>query len=104
MSTREERRLMSHMSHHTHEGEFCAGPGYASPEEAMRAEREKLLYTVGLYGGTPVQAPDYLATVDVDPASPTYSQVIHRTDLGMDDELHHFGWNACSSCHDDETT
>jgi len=81
----------------------CCGPGYASPEEAMRAEREKLLYTVALYGGTPIQAPDYLATVDVDPASPTYSQVVHRTELGMDDELHHFGWNACSSCHDDES-
>jgi len=81
----------------------CCGPGYASPEEAMRAEREKLLYTVALYGGTAIQAPDYLATVDVDPASPTYSQVVHRTELGMDDELHHFGWNACSSCHDDES-
>ena len=70
----------------------------------MKAEREKTLYTVALYGGTGIQAPDYLATVDVDPASPTYSQVVHRTQLpGMDDELHHFGWNACSSCHDDES-
>lgn len=85
------------------EGHECCGPGYASPQEAMKAEPEKVLFTVGLYGGTGIQAPDYLATVDVDPASPTYSQVIHRTQLGMDDELHHFGWNACSSCHDDES-
>src|SRR6266702_1926065 len=86
-----------------HEDHSSCGPGYASPQEAMKAEREKTLYTVGLYGGTGIQAPDYLATVDVDPASPTYSQVIHRTQLpGMDDELHHFGWNACSSCHNDE--
>ena len=90
---------------HGHDGsqdaDSCCGPGYASPQEAMQAEREKLLYTVALYGGTGIQAPDYLATIDVDPNSPAYSQVIHRTELGMDDELHHFGWNACSSCHTD---
>ena len=86
-----------------HEGHAACGPGYASPQEAMQADPEKTLYTVGLYGGTGIQAPDYLVTVDVDRASPTYSQVIHRTQLpGMDDELHHFGWNACSSCHHDE--
>jgi len=45
---------------------------------------------------------DYLATVDVDPTSPTYSQVIHRLMMPyVEDELHHTGWNACSSCHDD---
>eukprot|EP00267_Zea_mays_P043419 XP_020395504.1 aspartic proteinase oryzasin-1 [Zea mays] len=38
--------------------------------------------------------------MDLDPDSPTYSQVIHRlpvTHIG--DELHHSGWNSCSSCH-----
>src|SRR6266849_10320941 len=94
---------MAHEHEKHDEGHAACGPGYASPQEAMQAEQEKTLYTVGLYGGTGIQAPDYLATVDVDPASPTYSQVIHRTQLpGMDDELHHFGWNACSSCHHDE--
>jgi len=69
----------------------------------MKAEREKVLYTVALYVGTGVEEPDYLATVDVDPESPTYSQVIERTRMpNVGDELHHFGWNACSSCHDDE--
>ena len=77
-----------------------AGPGYASPREAMQAEREKLLYTVALYVGTGVEKPDYLATVDVDPGSPTYSQVVARTEMPqIGDELHHSGWNACSSCH-----
>src|SRR5215831_17624813 len=92
-------------THEIHsEGHEHCGPGYASPEEAMKAEREKSLYTIALYGGTGVQAPDYLATVDVDPTSSTYAQVIHRTSMpGLDDELHHFGWNACSSCHDDES-
>ena len=43
-----------------------------------------------------------MATVDVDPASPTYSQVISRLHLPyVGDEIHHTGWNACSSCYDD---
>ena len=80
----------------------CCGPGYASPAEAMKAEREKLLYTVALYTGTGVEKPDYLATVDVDPDSPTYSSVVHRARAAtIGDELHHSGWNACSSCHGD---
>jgi selenium-binding protein 1 len=78
----------------------CCGPGYASPEAAIQAEREKVLYTIALYTGTGIEAPDYLATIDVDPASPTYSQVIDRLPMPyIGDELHHFGWNACSSCH-----
>lgn len=78
----------------------CCGPGYASPEAAMQAEREKVLYAIALYTGTGIEEPDYLATVDVDPNSPTYSQIIHRTVMPyLGDELHHFGWNACSSCH-----
>ena len=81
----------------------CHGPGYASPLAAMHAEREKVLYTVALHDGTGVEAPGYLATIDVDPSSRTYSQVIHRTAMpNVGDELHHFGWNACSSCHGDE--
>lgn len=80
------------------------GPGYGSPREAMGAPREKLLYTAALYVGTGLDVPDYLATVDVDPASPTCSQVIHRLPMpNVGDELHHFGWNACSSCHGDPT-
>ncbi|MGK7873469.1 MAG: selenium-binding family protein [Xenococcaceae cyanobacterium] len=82
----------------------CCGPGYASPEAAMQAEPEKILYTIALYTGTGIEEPDYLATVDVDSQSPTYSQVIHRLPMPyIGDELHHFGWNACSSCYSDET-
>ncbi|MEO8890777.1 MAG: selenium-binding family protein [Coleofasciculaceae cyanobacterium] len=80
----------------------CCGPGYASPEAAMQAEPEKVLYAIALYTGTGIEEPDYLATVDVDPNSPTYSQIIHRLPMPyIGDELHHFGWNACSSCHGD---
>ncbi|KAI5002940.1 hypothetical protein ZWY2020_027590 [Hordeum vulgare] len=86
----------------------CAakGPGYATPREAMeKGPREGLLYVTCVYNGTGIDKPDYLATVDVDPSSATYSQVIHRlpaTHIG--DELHHSGWNACSSCHGDPST
>ena len=92
--------MMNHdMAHGAHA--HC-GPGYASPLEAMKGERERVLYTVALRDGTDHATPGYLATIDVDPASPTYSQVIHRTYMpNAGDELHHFGWNACSSCHMD---
>ncbi|MBY8976691.1 selenium-binding family protein [Rhodobacteraceae bacterium NNCM2] len=80
----------------------CCGPGYASPQEAMQADREKLLYTIGIYTGTGIEAPDYLATIDCNPRSKNYSKVIHRLEMpGIGDELHHMGWNACSSCHGD---
>ena len=83
--------------------EACAcGVTYASPQEAIKAPPESLLYATALYVGTKTLQPDYLATVDVDPRSPTYSQVVHRLPMpSMGDELHHFGWNACSSCHGD---
>ena len=59
----------------------CCGPGYASPSEAMKAPREKILYTIAIYTGTGIQKPDYLCTIDADPASPTYSKVIHRLEM-----------------------
>lgn len=78
----------------------CPGPGYASPQEAIKAPREKVIYTICIYTGTGIEKPDYLATIDVDETSPTYGQIIHRTETGViGDELHHMGWNACSSCH-----
>ncbi|KAJ0178390.1 hypothetical protein K1T71_006213 [Dendrolimus kikuchii] len=78
----------------------CKGPGYASPLDAFKSgPREEILYVVCVQPDKSKQ--DYLATVDVDPKSPTYSQVIHRTYTGTNgDELHHSGWNVCSSCHD----
>ena len=30
----------------------CCGPGYASPAEAIKAPKEKLLYTIAIYTGT----------------------------------------------------
>lgn len=40
-----------------------------------------------------------MATVDVDPKSPTYSKIISRLNMPhIGDEIHHSGWNACISC------
>ncbi|XP_069506431.1 methanethiol oxidase-like isoform X1 [Ambystoma mexicanum] len=83
--------------------EAC-GPGYKTPLDAMKGPREKLIYVVCIYRNTGIEKPDFLATVDVDPESPTYSQVIHRLPMtNLNDELHHSGWNACSSCYGDAT-
>ncbi len=52
----------------------CKGPGYASPEDAFKnGLREKLLYIPCIVPGK--DRPDYLVTVDCDPASNTYSKV-----------------------------
>jgi methanethiol oxidase len=78
----------------------CCARTYASPKEAMQSPRETLAYLSALYVGTGVHKPDYLATVDLDPTSASYGRVIHRLEMPhVGDELHHFGWNACGSCH-----
>lgn len=77
------------------------GPGYASPLDAMQnGPREKILYVCCVQPDQTEGKSDLLATVDVDPESPTYCQIIHRLRTGRpNDELHHSGWNVCSSCH-----
>lgn len=61
--------------------------------------REKLLYVITVNPNTDDPSGDYLTTIDADPSSSTYSQVIHRTyTKEKGNELHHSGWNACSSC------
>ncbi len=69
---------------------------YASPADAMNAPAEELLYVAGLHEGTGVRAPDFLAVVDAEDG-----RVVHETPMpNAGDELHHFGWNRCSSaCH-----
>ncbi|HUW20204.1 MAG TPA: selenium-binding family protein [Sedimentisphaerales bacterium] len=84
-------------SHHVHK---FACPTYASPADAMRSEREKLAYVPAIYVGTGRPLPDHLVTVDVDPGSKTYGRIVHRLVMpNRGDELHHYGWNVCSSCH-----
>lgn len=78
------------------------GPGYATPLEAMKGPKEKIVYVPAIYTNTTVKHPDYLATICVDPESPEYCKIIHRLPFPhVEDEVHHTGWNACSSCHSD---
>ncbi|MFK7855093.1 MAG: selenium-binding family protein [Granulosicoccus sp.] len=91
------------MSETTSNGQ-CAGPGYSSPEEAIKAPKEDVVYTICIYTGTGIEKPDYLATIDANESSSTYGQVISRLEMPViGDELHHMGWNACSSCHSDSS-
>src|SRR4051794_20849415 len=76
---------------------------YATAREAAGADPEKLAYVVTLNPGAATgrdgdNRPDALCTVDLDPQSSTYGQVVNRLEMpNVGDELHHFGWNACSS-------
>jgi selenium-binding protein 1 len=69
---------------------------YASPQEARQARPEDFLYLACLHEGTGVERPDFLAVVDAQDG-----RIVHETPMpNVGDELHHFGWNRCSSaCH-----
>ena len=69
---------------------------YPSPRMAMQGPAEKLAYVAALNGDS--GKPDQMTVVDLDPASKTYSQIVGGVSMpNAGDELHHFGWNACSS-------
>ena len=70
---------------------------YPSPRMAMKAAPETIAYVAAFDPDR--KTPDAIAVVDVDPNSKTYSTIIGTTSMpNAGDELHHFGWNACSSC------
>lgn len=71
---------------------------YTSPREAQKAPPETLGY-IALINATPGDGrPDAIGVVDCDPQSKSFGRLVSRTDLPhAGDELHHFGWNACSS-------
>ena len=71
---------------------------YPSAKMAMEAVPEKLAY-VALLNPTTNDGTDAMAVVDLDASSKGYGSIINRVDMpNAGDELHHFGWNACSSC------
>ncbi len=70
---------------------------YPSPQMAMQAAPEKLAY-VAMLNPDP-EGHDALEVIDVDPSSKSYGRILSQVNMpGQGDELHHFGWNACSSC------
>jgi methanethiol oxidase len=81
------------MSHHA---QHRPASFYASPQEALEAPPEEFLYVACLHEGTGVEAPDFLAVVDAETG-----EITHETPMpNVGDELHHYGWNRCSSaCH-----
>ena len=72
---------------------------YSSPGEATAAPGETLAYVATLNTGTNGdRKPDAITVLDVEEGSPTYGRLVGRLDMpNAGDELHHFGWNACSS-------
>jgi selenium-binding protein 1 len=70
---------------------------YPSAKMAMEAPQEELAY-VAVLNPAGNKRPDALAVVDVNPGSASYTGLVGRLDLpNVGDELHHFGWNACSA-------
>ena len=69
---------------------------YRSPADAIAAPPEKLAYVAAFDPAG--KAKDAMAVLDCDPSSASYGQVVGWSELPTaGNELHHFGWNACSS-------
>lgn len=69
---------------------------YPTPRDAAGAPAETLAYVAAF--DRAAEQPDAIAVLDTDPASASYGKVVGWTELPhTGDELHHFGWNACSS-------
>ena len=70
---------------------------YPSPSLAAEAPAESLAY-VALLASEESGNRDAIGVIDTDPSSPSYGKLVGETRLPTGgNELHHFGWNACSS-------
>jgi methanethiol oxidase len=71
---------------------------YPSPGVAMKAAPEQIAYVALLNVGKNGKR-DAMGVIDLEPRSSTFGQLLGQVDFpGGDNELHHFGWNACSAC------
>jgi selenium-binding protein 1 len=69
---------------------------YPSARMAMSAPPETLAYVVTF--DPKKSKPDALCAIDLDPKQSSYGKVVGRLEMPkVGDELHHFGWNACSA-------
>lgn len=82
------------------DGIHCCNIEYGTPMAAfLSGKREKLLYVCAARSSQENEdQSDFVAVVDVDENSPTYQQIIKQVNVGIGEELHHSGWNACASC------
>jgi methanethiol oxidase len=74
---------------------------YRSPAAAITAPPEELAYVAAFDPAG--ERPDAMTVVDCNPESSSYGRVVGWTDFSSaGNEVHHFGWNACSSalCHE----
>lgn len=70
---------------------------YPSARSAMSAPPEELAYVIRI-NPTDDGRPDAIVVIDTAPASSTYGTQVGEVEMPQaGDELHHFGWNACSS-------
>ncbi len=70
---------------------------YPSPRLAGSAPPETLGY-VALVEPTQEGRPDALGVIDLEPGSSDYGSIVSTLEMpNIGDELHHFGWNACSA-------
>ena len=90
----------------SHDSASHSASMFATPDEAIKAPQEQYLYVACLHEGTGVDKPDFLAVVGTDPDRPEYGKIISELPMpGVGDELHHYGWNRCSSaCHGPDRT
>ena len=71
---------------------------YPSPTMATQSPPERFAY-LALINPSGTGRADAIGVVDLDPDSNAYGRLVGQTDMpSAGDELHHFGWNACSSC------
>ncbi|MGH3326966.1 MAG: selenium-binding protein SBP56-related protein [Streptomycetales bacterium] len=74
---------------------------YRTPGAAIAAPPEQLAYVAAF--DPEGRAKDAMTVIDCDPGSESYGSLVGWSELPTaGNELHHFGWNACSSalCHE----
>ncbi|CAD5230664.1 unnamed protein product [Bursaphelenchus okinawaensis] len=76
---------------------------FTTPAEARRSPKERYLF-VTCINTNDSRKPDALMTVDVNPDSRSFGEIVCKLPMpNTGDELHHSGWNACAGCKNDET-
>jgi methanethiol oxidase len=72
---------------------------YPTASDATAARPERVGYVATINTSTNGNGrPDALAVLDLDEHSSTFGELVNRVEMpNVGDELHHFGWNACSS-------
>ena len=70
---------------------------YPTARLAMESPAEKFAFVAALAPDLKSRS-DALLVVDVAESSKSFGKIVGRLDLpDIGDELHHFGWNACST-------